>query len=285
MSGRRYRDLHKATEVTVSTVSYGGGVQSTALLVLAAQGDIEKRPFIFANVGEDSENPFTLSYIFDWAAPYAADNGIGLLELQKHPTRGRHAGHVETLMGRLMHPDSRSLPIPVRMSNGAPGRRSCTADFKIRLIGKLLKQWGASVEDPADVAIGISTDEIQRAKPGIDPVDPYQFRSYPLLDLRLSRTDCHRIIADAGLPDPPKSSCFFCPFHDTEAWRALQRDQPWFFERSCALEDTLNQRRTMLGKDAVYLTRANRPLREVFQDRQLQMELSVGDCDTGSCMT
>ena len=27
--------------------------------------------------------------------------------------------------------ESRSLPIPVRMSNGAPGNRSCTADFKI----------------------------------------------------------------------------------------------------------------------------------------------------------
>jgi hypothetical protein len=37
-------------------VSYGGGVQSNALLVLAAQGRIDYRTFLFANVGDDSEH-------------------------------------------------------------------------------------------------------------------------------------------------------------------------------------------------------------------------------------
>lgn len=37
--------------------SYGGGVQSTAALVLAAQGRIDFPAFVFANVGEDSEHP------------------------------------------------------------------------------------------------------------------------------------------------------------------------------------------------------------------------------------
>jgi hypothetical protein len=37
--------------------SYGGGVQSTAALVLAAQGKIDYPVFLFANVGDDSEHP------------------------------------------------------------------------------------------------------------------------------------------------------------------------------------------------------------------------------------
>jgi hypothetical protein len=37
-------------------VSYDGGVQSNALLVLAAQGRIDYRTFLFANVGDDSEH-------------------------------------------------------------------------------------------------------------------------------------------------------------------------------------------------------------------------------------
>src|ERR671910_1536926 len=37
-------------------VSYGGGVQSNALLELAAQGRIDYRTFLFANVGDDSEH-------------------------------------------------------------------------------------------------------------------------------------------------------------------------------------------------------------------------------------
>jgi hypothetical protein len=41
--------------------SYGGGVQSTAGLVLAAAGRINFPNFVFANVGEDAEHPATLA--------------------------------------------------------------------------------------------------------------------------------------------------------------------------------------------------------------------------------
>lgn len=271
--------------MTVKSFSYGGGTQSNAVMVLMARGEVEPRPLIFANVGEDSESWRTLLYIWDWAAPYAAAHGLGLLEVERRPTRGIYKGRTETLMGRLTREGSRSLPIPVRMDNGAPGTRSCTADFKIRTVGKLLKAWGASKADPAYVALGISTDEIQRAKPGLDPDAPYQIREYPLLDLGISRRDCGRIIAEAGLPQPPKSACFFCPFHDTEAWRRLKREDEWFFERSADLEDMLNERRTVLGKDRVWLTRAARPLRDVFADDQLVLDLGTGDCESGWCMT
>jgi hypothetical protein len=185
----------------------------------------------------------------------------------------------------LTRPGSRSLPIPVRMDNGAPGKRSCTTDFKIRTVGKLLKAWGATEANPARVALGISTDEMERAKPGIDEKAPYQFREYPLLELGISRLDCYKIIKEAGLPQPPKSSCYFCPFHDTEAWRRLQREDPWFFDRSAGLEDLLNERQAVLGKDKVWLTRAARPLRDVFANEQMMMELSTGDCESGWCMT
>lgn len=230
------------------TVSYGGGVQSTALLVLAARGVIDFRTFLFSNVGDDSEHPETLRYVRDVAAPYAEAHGIELVELRKRNERGRFAGEEETLWKRLMHPDSRSLGIPVRMSRtGAPGTRSCTADFKIRVVAKELRARGATEESPALVALGISTDEIERAKPGVDPRDPMQVRTYPLLDLGYDRTACKRIIADAGLPVPPKSSCFFCPFHSIEAWRDLRNRTPELFDRAQELEDTLNERRARLA--------------------------------------
>lgn len=41
--------------------STGGGVQSTACLVLAAQGKIPYRTFVFANVGDKAESPATLT--------------------------------------------------------------------------------------------------------------------------------------------------------------------------------------------------------------------------------
>ena len=264
-------------------VSYGGGVQSTALLVLAAEDRIDFPLFLFANVGDDSEHPDTIRYVHDVAVPYAAAHGIELVELHRVPRRGASKGQVETLYGRLTRPGSRSLPIPVRMANGAPGRRSCTADFKIKVVTQELARRGSGASEPAIVGMGISTDEIERAHPGRDPRSPEQVRTYPLLDLGLSRTDCKRVILDACLPVPPKSACWFCPFHDREAWRRLKRETPDLFEKACGLEATLNKRRAGLGKDDVWLTRHARPLADTVDD-QLVLD-GLDGCDSGWCMT
>jgi sugar/nucleoside kinase (ribokinase family) len=101
--------------MSLRVISYGGGVQATALLVLAATKRIDFGVFLFANVGDDSEDRATLDYLNRWAKPYAARHGIQLIELHRH----RRDGTTETLYGRLTRPGSRSLPIPVRMSNGA----------------------------------------------------------------------------------------------------------------------------------------------------------------------
>lgn len=265
-------------------VSYGGGVQSTALLVLAATGRIDYPVFLFANVGHDSEDPATLVYLRDYAMPYAALHGIQLHELRKV----RRDGSTETLFGRLTKPGSRSLPIPVRMSNGAPGTRSCTAEFKIRVIGKWLKQHGANADCPATVGIGISLDEIERVNNR--RAMPYEQPVYPLLELDppLRRQDCERVIRAAGLPVPPKSACWFCPFRRPQIWAETRRDRPEVFERACALEDLLNQRRTALGKAPVYLTRFNRPLRAAVAVAQDMLPGLFDDeplCDNGACFT
>lgn len=112
---------------------------------------------------------------------------------------------------------------------------------------------------------------------------PFQKRTYPLLDLGIRRSDCRPIIEGVGLPIPDKSACFFCPFHDKEAWRKLKRETPDLFEKSCQLEATLNERRVTLGKDEVWLTRHAQPLADVVDD-QLQLD-GLDGCDSGYCMT
>jgi hypothetical protein len=137
---------------------------------------------------------------------------------------------------------------------------------------------------PATVGIGISLDEIQRAN--TRRAEPYEQITYPLLDLRLRRIDCMRIIATAGLPIPEKSACFFCPFHRPSTWMDMARQTPDLFRLSCELEDTLNSRRAALGKDAVYLTRFGIPLRQAVGTPQPTLLDDVdGACDSGWCMT
>ncbi|WP_281901555.1 phosphoadenosine phosphosulfate reductase [Phytohabitans aurantiacus] len=243
--------------------------------------------FLFANVGDDSEDPATLDYLRRYAMPYAAEQGIELVELH----RTRRDGSAETLYGRLTKPGSRSLPIPVRMSSGAPGTRSCTADFKVRLVGRWLKQHGATAATPATVGIGISLDEVQRVNNR--RAMPYERPVYPLLDHTppLRRIDCQRIIAAAGLPVPGKSACWFCPMKRPAAFAEMRRDRPDLFARACDLEDLLNARREQLGKDPVWLTRFNRPLHEAVpaaQDMLPGFDTTDDEdmtCDNGTCFT
>lgn len=62
--------------MTLRTISYGGGVQSTALGVLATQGkldDIMGGPIdamLYSNVGDDSEHPATNEYVRNVFTPW-----------------------------------------------------------------------------------------------------------------------------------------------------------------------------------------------------------------------
>lgn len=267
--------------------SFGGGTQSTAALVLAAEGRLDYRTFLFANVGEDSEYPDTLRYLERIAIPFARAHGIELTEVRR---RDRH-GRPQTLLGRIER-SPRSIPIPVRMGpSGAPGNRTCTAEFKIRVIERELRRRGATKEARAVVGIGISTDEPGRVGAELDPRSPYQLRRYPLYEMGLSRADCQKVIRDAGLPLPPRSAGWFCPFHSAEEWRRLARRDPALFERACALEDELHGRGEALGRGEFFLTRHGVPLRDLFHGDELALfededplGLEAG-CGSGHCMT
>lgn len=270
-------------------ISYGGGVQSNALLVLAAQGVIDYPIALWSNVGEDSEHPDTIAYVRDVAMPYAAANGVELHELRR--TYVRTGEPYQTIFQAEMNQDRKWFNIPFRGAEGQPLKRQCTDSWKIQVVGRWLRSAGASKVLPADVAIGFSVDELERAKTpdgAIDHRNPEQRKRYPLLDLGLRRGDCTRIIQDAGLPVPPKSSCYFCPFSSNERWIELKRKDPDLFAKAVEMEAVANWKLEQRGRGdrPVFLTRFGRPLDEVFEEEQMDL---FGDgpegCDDGYCWT
>lgn len=267
--------------MTLRVFSYGGGVQTTAALVLAAQGKIDFPTFLFANVGDDSEHPATLRYVREVAMPYAAQHSIALVELR----RTKRDGSIETLYERASNPNGRAPVIPVRLPSGAPGNRNCTVDFKIRLVEKWLKERGASADNPATTGLGISTDELHRAKSN-DPRQPSMLKEYPLITLRLSRADCIAVIQAGGISVPPKSSCWFCPFHSLRSWQEMRENEPELFMRAVGFEKFLRERSERVGIGSVYLTDRLVPLDEATSPhRQLPLLDDTEDtCESGYCM-
>lgn len=263
----------------IRSFSFGGGWQSTAALVLAATGRLDFRTFLFANVGADSELPATIRYVHDHAMPYASEHGLELVELERIVK-----GETETIRGRIMGSDGRRQTIPIFLSNGKPGSRVCTAEFKVWVTGQELQRRGASPENKATVAMGISVDEIGRANP--KNAKPYERLVYPLLELGIRRADCPGIIRSAGLPMPPKSACVFCPHRKIHEWQAMREDDPQAWDSACEVEDTLNAENTRKGRQPVYLTPVGRPLRDLFKGgTQLPLVDVDEGCDNGWCMT
>lgn len=259
--------------------SSGMGVQSVAAMVLAGQGKIDVGPHLFCNVGDDSENPATIEYFHQVAQPWALSHGVELVELHRLKRDGSVG---ETIFEELTRPDSRSVKIPIRSgTTGAPGTRNCTYTWKIAVVRRWAREHGATPADPYTRHIGFTTDEMQRV--GRSDDKPYERTAYPLIELGLTRGDCMALIADAGLDVPPKSSCYFCPFHTARNWQEMRRDHPADFERAADLEGVLIERRIRIGRDAAYLTRFGMPLRQAIGEAQQTLALDDFSMDNETC--
>lgn len=265
--------------------SFGGGVQSTAVLALQALGRLE-RPydaFVFADVGADSENPDTIAYVRDVVIPFAEAHGIRFEVIHK-----MRKGEQDTVYQSVMR-DNRSVPIPAILPSGAFGNRTCTVDFKIRVVDAWVKRAGFT---HYDVGLGISTDEYQRARFDDDyieqqrPAGLWKRREYPLIDMRMTRADCYAAILEAGLPKPPKSACFFCPFQSSARWIEMRRDRPDLFEKAVALDRQIRDKRASLDRDEMYLHKSRQPLEIAVGEQPLLFGIDDDDsCDSGYCMT
>ncbi|MGK5533337.1 hypothetical protein [Streptomyces sp. URMC 129] len=83
----------------IRVISFGGGQQSTALLVLAGQGVIDYRTFLFANVGDDSEHPATLAYIAEHPRLFARACELESTLVERRERLGRDPAYL-TGLGR-----------------------------------------------------------------------------------------------------------------------------------------------------------------------------------------
>ncbi len=255
------------TEIRI--FSDGGGIQSIAVLAMQALGMLDEPfdVFVFANVGNDSENPGTLSYRENYAIPFAARHRIQMKTVQK-----TWDGKPDSIY-RLIYRTPLSQPLPMYKSGGTPDAHSCSVEFKAKQLDKWCKPFGK-----ATVGIGISTDEFKRArsegwhtKYGKRELG-FQKRFYqPLLHVKMTRNDCIAVINQAGLPIPPRSSCWFCPVRKPSEWIEMKKNDPELFQKACDLESHINTKRGSIYLSDSYVTlhRYKTPLHLAVADQPL----------------
>lgn len=215
-------------EPTLRVLSLGAGVQSTALLILAARGEFEPLDAaIFADTG------------WEPAAVYEH-----LDRLERDVARPAGIPIYRVSLGNIrddaLDPDHRfaSMPMYVRNPDGGDGmgRRQCTSEYKLKPIKRKLRELLGAPPRPdgvpgrvpkgrvAEQWIGISADESHRALDSKSTM--YDSSRWPLLERNLSRGDCEAINLAAGFPAVAKSACIGCPYHGNRQWRLMRDEQP-----------------------------------------------------------
>jgi len=271
-------------EYDLSYLSFGAGVQSSALLVMACLGLNGAPPIDVALFADTGDEPAWVYDQVDRMKEWALSRGVRVetvrrgclsqdLRAMKNKVRGRFA----------------AMPCFVRGKDGRPSmlRRQCTREYKIEPIERRVREL-LGVEPRHRVGrkkvrslIGISSDEIMRMKPSRTP---WITTCWPLVDARMTRRDCLRLLREQGLPEPKRSSCVFCPFHGDAEWEYLRAEAPDEFEKAVGVDHLLRDMGCCGGREPVYLHRSLRPLEDVdFNPKRNQMDLFAGAECEGMC--
>jgi len=223
--------------------SYGGGVNSTALIIECYNRKIPIDLIMFSDTGDhwgqgkDGEKPHTYKYV-EMFSKWCTEHGLPEITIV------RKAGNGETLEEELIR--KKTLP-PV-----AFGFKTCSQKYKIQPQLKYANNYPPAKEiwksgGKIERFIGYDADEPQRADAEIpkDQVKKYN-NNYPLIDWDMGRDECVEIIKKAGLCQPGKSACYYCPNSRISEIKQLSYLYPELAERAVNLENSARENMTVV---------------------------------------
>lgn len=263
-----------------NVISLGAGVQSSTMALMASRGEllgIEVDFAIFADTQDESKK------VYEWLDWLEGQLSFPVYRV----TNGRLSEHVlkmRTKKNGTVYSKS-DIPFYTLGKDGSEGMipfRTCTADFKIQPILKELRSRcdikRGQKEQTATSLIGISYDEMQRMK---DSRDPWVKNRWPLVEMKMRRGDCIEWMRKNGYPEPPRSSCVYCPFHSNQEWRRLQTEEPEEFAKAVKFEKDLQAAKANNDdfKSIPFLHNSRKPLDTI--DFRSDVERGQGLLDFG----
>jgi len=261
----------------IDILSLGAGVQSSTLAMMAALGEVKPTPRagIFADTtAEPAEVYAWLDYLEKkiQEAPFpfpihrvsAGDLTADVLRVRRVQSDGRKFPKGTPYLNKL-------IPVFGLDDQGkrvaAIGRR-CTVDYKIRPVVKKIRQIAevgrGRKSHLVTQWIGISYDEIQRMR---ETREPWMRNRWPLIELKMRRQDCLDWMKAHGFEEPPRSACYYCPFHSDEEWIRIRDKDPESWEKSIAFDKELRRRFRDIDqtlKMEVFLHSSCKPLDQVI---------------------
>jgi hypothetical protein len=286
--------------IKLDVLSLGFGTQSTCIAFMIADGLFPKPDkIIFADLGTESDE--TYRYI-DYALPLLESKGLKIDILKVKDV------FENLLIAEELRSFGERVPmIPLWYHNKtynrpAPLRRQCTADYKINTIStEIRKHLGRERLGRHSVRIwqGITLEEKRRIKSIY--TDTFRVNHYPLVEqsgelsypgvnwASWTKQDCIDYMVKCGYKVPPKSSCYFCPFHSAFYFLQLKANYPHLFARAVQLDNSLRKFNHTQGYDTFgdfYIYKGLVPLEDLNESHLNQDEIFALDsktCEEGFC--
>jgi hypothetical protein len=201
--------------------SYGGGTNSTAMIIEWVARGLRLDAVVFADTG--AEKPETYAFV-DLFSGWLVQHGYPAVVVVRND--GMH-GSLE-----------RECLTNGRLPSATFGFSSCSDKYKLRPFRKWLKTSGL---ENVTVLLGFDAGEPGRKSRALKYASGYD-KVFPLIEWEWSRERCIEAIDNAGLPRPGKSACFFCPNTKPHEILKLQAYHPDLVERAIAIEDNASLR-------------------------------------------
>lgn len=203
-------------------VSFGGGVDSTALLVELKNRGIRPDLILFADTG--GEKPETYAHVRTVSFWCLTVGFPAVTTVRYIPTRSPYA----TLEGECIK--NETLP------SLAFGMKSCSLKWKVTPQQRYVKKHFPGAAITWAIGLDASPADEKRCKTYAAKAVEGDRRWYPLQDWGFNRDKCKEIIRREGLPVPPKSSCFFCPAMKKDEIIQLKETHPGLHQRALTIE-------------------------------------------------
>ncbi len=244
----------------IHIISLGAGVQSSAMALMAAAGEITPLPryAIFADTQDEPPEVYSYILYLKTRLPFPI---VTVTNGRLSQTFGEKFVHIPAFK---LKPDG-----TVSM-----GKKQCTRHFKIKPIYRYIRHTlHATNKNPVVAWIGITTDEISRVKPARVK---YVKNRWPFIEMEWNRNNCIQWLKRNGHEEPPKSACEFCPLHSDHSWRSLS---PASMSRAIKVDNFLRRTR------GEYLHQTCRPLEDIdfsTEEERGQINLFNNEC-SGHC--
>lgn len=270
----------------INIISLGAGVQSSTMALMAAHGEFDVMPdaAIFCDTQAEPDE------VYEWLEYLKKEiTAFPVYEVTK-------GSLVEDSLKVKIGPKTGvprvdvCIPAFSRLDDGRVGLmgRKCTMDYKVKAFDRKAKELFGHVKNsrlPKEAVVsswvGISKDEAHRMKPSREQ---WKTNRYPLIEKDMARGHCLEWMEVKGYEAPPRSACYFCPFHDDKEWERMKRDDKKSFDMSVKFEKDLQaavlQDKAMKGTP--WLHSSCKPLSEITFDVNKSLDLFGNECE-GMC--